>query len=294
MKYVIVIPAKNEESDIAKTLKSVAEQSIPPQKCIVVDDSSSDNTAAIIKQFEEKYSFISYQFNTSKKDYQLGGHVVQVFEYGLEILNKENIDYDYAVKLDADITFDPDFMQEIANRLTNRKYGIVSGTPYYMEDSKKISEISPFWHTHGQFKIYNRIFLEQIKFIPRSLGWDSADNIQAMSLNWETEAFRDVHYKMSRKIGGKSSLAKGRINHGIGAYLLGYGYFYMLLKILHDMFKPPVLIGSFYLLKGFIKTHGKKRILDKAQIMLLRKQLWKSFFERFKGGQFILFQKIKK
>ena len=43
----VIIPAYNASSTIRATLDSVAAQTVPPLEVVVVDDGSSDETAAI-------------------------------------------------------------------------------------------------------------------------------------------------------------------------------------------------------------------------------------------------------
>lgn len=296
MKYVIVIPAKDEQKNIADTLQSVAEQALLPEACLVVDDNSSDDTSKIVNTFSEKYSFIKYYKNLSPKNsYALGGHVVEVFNIGLKQLDEMGVEFDYAIKMDADITFEPDCIDKLFSKNEVIEHGIFSATPYYMHNGKKILDYSPHWHAHGQFKIYNIKCLHEIGGIPLSLGWDTADNIKAMSRGWKTQAYRDVFYKMHRKVGGKSSLKKGRINHGIGAYVLGYSFTYFTIKVLHDILRPPVVLGALNMLIGYLKAFfGENEvILEKDEKRLLRKLLWQSFFIRFKNKDFVVFQLFK-
>ncbi len=292
-KYAIIIPAKNEEESIRQTLDSIARQLSPPEICLVVDDNSDDRTPEIIREYEEKHPFFSYFKNHSpKKTYSLGGHVVEVFTIGLNHIMEMGYKIDYAIKLDADLTFEPDCISLLFERAVKDNPGIFSGTPYYMHNGIKINDFSPEWHAHGQFKIYNTTCLKDIGGIPLSLGWDTADNIKAMSKGWKTIAYRDVFYKMHRKVGGKSSLKKGRINHGIGSYVLGYSFLYFTIKVLHDLLRPPYFLGAAYMFYGYWKaTFGKRNIiLNQQERQLLRKLLWESFFVRFKNRDFVIFQ----
>jgi len=297
MKFAIVIPAKNEEDYIGRTLKSVVSQTLKPVYCLVVDDSSKDKTAEIVKSYEKNYSIIHYFLNNDKQEYSLGSNIVRVFNKGKNIIEQRGIDFDYIIKMDADISFGTNFLDSIDRKITNGKWGIVSGTPYYMKGENRIYEYSPLWHSHGQFKIYNIECLNDIGGIDKGLGWDCADNIKAIDKEWRTAAFRNIYYEMHRKVGGKSNLIKGRINHGIGAYKLGYSLLYLILRSLHDLFKPPLILGSFSMLHGYfigVFSLQIKRILSKRQIKLLRKLFWQSFFQRFKSKDFIILQQFRK
>ena len=53
LKFAIIIPAFNEEKFIAQCLKSLANQSLKPKSIIVVDDSSTDDTAKSLKNFRK-------------------------------------------------------------------------------------------------------------------------------------------------------------------------------------------------------------------------------------------------
>jgi 4,4'-diaponeurosporenoate glycosyltransferase len=46
----IIIPARNEEHNIPTLLRSIAAQSVRPREIIVVDDGSTDRTAALARQ----------------------------------------------------------------------------------------------------------------------------------------------------------------------------------------------------------------------------------------------------
>jgi glycosyltransferase involved in cell wall biosynthesis len=51
MPYTVVIPAYNAAGTIAEAIRSVLAQTVPPERVIVVDDGSSDDTAAAVRSF---------------------------------------------------------------------------------------------------------------------------------------------------------------------------------------------------------------------------------------------------
>jgi glycosyltransferase involved in cell wall biosynthesis len=58
----IIIPAYNAAQYIAETILSVQQQSYSNWELIIIDDGSTDNTAAIVKEIAEKDKQISYYF----------------------------------------------------------------------------------------------------------------------------------------------------------------------------------------------------------------------------------------
>ena len=58
MKYVLITPARNEESFIEGTIKSVIAQTNLPAQWIIVDDGSTDRTAEIVAKYAQCYSWI--------------------------------------------------------------------------------------------------------------------------------------------------------------------------------------------------------------------------------------------
>jgi glycosyltransferase involved in cell wall biosynthesis len=296
LKYAIIIPAKNEEESLPRTLDSIVSQTKLPEVVVIVDDSSTDNTSRVIKKYSDKYPFIKYSLKQGKNNtYSLGGKVVEVFNHGLKFIDDKGYDYDYVVKMDADIFFREGLFQELTERLKNQKFGIVSCTPYMLIDKTKLFINSPGWHTNGDFKMYHKKCLEKIGGLKKDLGWDCADNIMAMNNGWDTMVFRDLYYEQVRPI-GRYSVKKGIVRQGIGAYKLRHSLPYILIKIMHDMVKKPYIIGGFYYLQGYFKAYFKfpERTLSKREGKILRGLLWKSFFDRLRNGDFVIFQIFKK
>lgn len=66
--FSIVIPAYNEDKNIANTLQSIVDHfksfKIEDYEIVVVNDNSSDGTVAILEKFHEKYPFIRYVNNS--------------------------------------------------------------------------------------------------------------------------------------------------------------------------------------------------------------------------------------
>ena len=57
-RYVVITPARNEAAFIELTLKSMANQSDPPLKRVVVSDGSTDGTDELVSKYAAQHSWI--------------------------------------------------------------------------------------------------------------------------------------------------------------------------------------------------------------------------------------------
>ena len=57
-RYVIITPVRDEEKYVRATIESVGNQTVRPAEWVIVDDGSSDRTAAIIDEYAEQVPWI--------------------------------------------------------------------------------------------------------------------------------------------------------------------------------------------------------------------------------------------
>ena len=110
MKYILITAAKNEESYIEKTIQSVLNQTIKPEKWIIVSDGSTDRTNDIVEQYKNEYKFIDLIALPPNKE--------RNFSSKVNALNKalkkfEGMEYDFIGNLDADVTLDKSYYEEV-------------------------------------------------------------------------------------------------------------------------------------------------------------------------------------
>ncbi|MBX4212069.1 glycosyltransferase family 2 protein [Candidatus Pacearchaeota archaeon] len=117
----VVIPAYNEERYIKKALSSLKEQSYKDFEIIVVDDGSTDRTRDIVKAFK-------------------GVRLLQGTHKGpgaSRNLGASNAKGEILVFVDADMTFDKDYLKELLNPLKKEKKLI--GTSHGYEFATNLS-----------------------------------------------------------------------------------------------------------------------------------------------------------
>src|SRR5271170_2217273 len=104
-KYVVITPVRDEEAHIRSTVESMVQQTVLPQEWVIVDDGSKDNTGKIIENYASRYRWIRVVHRQDRGFRKAGGGVVDAFNDGYRALTCS--DWDFIVKFDGDLTFDP-------------------------------------------------------------------------------------------------------------------------------------------------------------------------------------------
>lgn len=113
----IMIPAHNEESVIATTVETVLKLDYPNFEIIAIDDRSTDNTASVLKDLEQKYPNKVIAFIRPKDAFPGKSAVLND---ALEFAKGEAI-----LVFDADATMEPDFLTNLVYELEPKDVGAV-------------------------------------------------------------------------------------------------------------------------------------------------------------------------
>jgi glycosyltransferase involved in cell wall biosynthesis len=255
MKYVIVTPVKNEEEFVARTIKSVKNQTIRPEKWVIVDDQSTDNSTKIIKEAITDEDWISLVQHNSLIDNREGGaKVVDIFYTGYEYV--KDLDYDFIVKLDADLTLPENYFAKIAQEFKeNPKLGMAGGYCVNIDDNGgKTREVAADYHIRGAFKSIRKECWNEIGGFKPVLGWDGLDEMEAMFYGWQTKnlELEVIHHRPT------SSAYKNRLKlaykYGVATYKKGSNLFLILVRALVRLKNKPYIIYSFCYFWGFLSS----------------------------------------
>jgi len=131
MKLSIIIPVYNEESTISQVLEKLLNLSLPVDtEIIIADDGSTDKTAEIISEFENKNVV---KVHTSLINLGKGAAV----RYGLEYAEG-----DYVIIQDADLELNPEDFPKLLEPVLKNNAEVVYGSRF-MKGSKRIARV-PF------------------------------------------------------------------------------------------------------------------------------------------------------
>lgn len=134
-KVSIIVPAWNEEKTIARTIQTLINLDYPKDKIeiIIVNDGSTDRTAAVVKQFIAKYKNRDIKLYSKEN-----GGKGSAMNYGFKRAKGE-----FVVNMDADSFVAPDALKKMLGYFDNKK--VASVTP-----AMSIYKPKGFW-LHLQF-----------------------------------------------------------------------------------------------------------------------------------------------
>ena len=249
MKIYIVIPAYNEEAHISKTLDSLLNQSLQATKILVVDDSSTDETPEILKEYASKNDSISFITKSSEANHQPGSKVVEAFNYGLKQLDAN---YDIICKYDADLIFPTNYLEKMVGTFQQSlKIGMVGGFCYIEKNNEWVLEnLTNQDHIRGALKAYSKECFKKIGGVKSAMGWDTVDEIIARYHDFSITTIEDLHVKHLKPTGNKYATKAG-LRQGEAFYRMRYGKSLTRVAAAKLGFKKRNLNYYFDCIKGF-------------------------------------------
>ena len=260
-KIVVITPVRNEARFIEYTLHSMVVQTLMPVEWIIVDDGSTDETAAIIERYTKRYPWIRYIYKESECR-RVGIGVVEAFYLGYEAIEEE--DYNYICKMDGDLKFHKDYFKTLINIFNeDPQLGAASGKFYDGPKAKKLSRTSDEMVV-GAFNFYRRECFEAVGGFVREVMWDGIAFHTARLKGWKTRSIDHpiLNFRHLRLMGSSyQSIVTGRLRWGRGQYFMGTHPLYIVAVSIYRMVEYPFIIGGFCILLGYILAYlrGEKR-----------------------------------
>ena len=175
MKYVLITPAHNEEAFIERTLASMVAQTRLPERWVIVDDGSTDRTAQIVEGYASRYPWIELFRMPERIDRSFAGKV-HAFNAGLE--RARSLEFDVIGNLDADLSFDPEYLEFLIGKFAEDPRLGVAGTPFTEDDGYDTARDSFEGENHvaGGCQLFRRQCFEKVGgYIPNRGGRDRLD-----------------------------------------------------------------------------------------------------------------------
>ncbi len=277
-RILIVSPVFNEGAHLDRTARAVAGQDRPPDRWVIVDDGSSDDTLEVARRWERRLDFVTVleapqQVPVGADNLALARPVL-AFNLGLDEADWRR--FDYIGKLDGDVELPPDWFAALLERFReDRTLGLAAGR--LAEPSPRGWQLIPIpaTHIHGAVKLFSRECFEAIGGIPARLGWDTIDETYARMRGYETTSFADLVARHHRPWGSADGRLRGRARHGQCAWVLHYGFGWVALRSLKVARVPPVGLSGAAFLFGYCRAavRGVPQVEDDEFRRFVRREL---------------------
>jgi biofilm PGA synthesis N-glycosyltransferase PgaC len=256
-RYVLISPCRDEADYMRQTLDSVITQSVRPNKWVIVDDGSTDQTPKILAEYAAQHNWIEIVTRSNRGRRAVGPGVIDAFYAGLEVVNLD--DFEYLCKLDLDLQIPPNYFEiviaqmEITPRLAN-----FSGKPYLREeDGRLTSERLGDENAVGQIKLYRVAAFKDIGGFVRQVSWDGIDGHMCRMKGWIalSEDRPELRFIHLRQMGSSQhSLWIGRLRWGFGKYFMGSAIYYVVAVAFYRMLEKPYVVGGWGILVGYLRA----------------------------------------
>lgn len=241
-----------------QTLDSVAAQSVPPALWVVVDDGSTDGTAAILSEYAEKLPYLRVVTRSNRGQRAVGPGVIEAFYAGLDAVDLEAVDY--VCKLDLDLVLPPRYFEGLMDRMqANPRLGTTSGKPYFVHaaSGSLVPEVCGDEMSVGATKFYRVPCFREIGGFVREVMWDGIDCHRCRMLGWIAESVDDASLRFVhlRPMGSsQQGIWTGRVRSGYGQYFMGTAPVYLLASAVYRLPKHPAIVGSLAMLWGYFSS----------------------------------------
>jgi poly-beta-1,6-N-acetyl-D-glucosamine synthase len=279
-RYVLISPCRNEAQYMRQTLDSVLAQSIRPQKWIIVDDGSTDETPLILKEYARQHDWIEIVTRRNRGQRSVGPGVIEAFYSGYEAINAD--DYEYLCKLDLDLRLPPRYFEILMDRMTaDTRIATCSGKAYIEAGGRLVDERHGDDTSLGMTKFYRVSCFKAIGGFIREVMWDGIDCHKCrmkgwIACSWDDPDLRFIHL---RPMGSSQrGIYVGRMRHGYGQYFMGTGFLFMLASALYRLNEKPYVLGSLAMLWGWLRSaiQRKPRYEDPAFRQFLHRYQWRA------------------
>lgn len=253
--YVVITPAHNEQAFIEKTIRSMVAQTVRPIKWVIVNDGSTDRTGPIVEGWAKQHGFIQL-VNLRRDEGRDFARKALAFDAGFKEIRK--LTFDFIGNLDADISFEPDYFQNILKEFaSDPKLGISGGIVYTKFTDKFVSYDTTADSVGGKVQLFRRECFEAVGgYLPlKHGGIDTAAEIMARMNGWIVrKSFENKAFEHRPTSFAWGTPLKAKMREGSHFHSLGYDPIFYLLRCIYRLKEYPFVIGSGAALFGYIAS----------------------------------------
>ena len=223
-----------------------------PEQWVIVDDASTDSTAQLVENYIRDYPWIELVRRAQRSERSFS-RKVDAFNAGLQRLGSR--EFEVIGNLDADLSFDPEYLEFLMDKFAEDPKLGVAGTPFVENgyDSARDS-FEGENHVAGGCQLFRRQCFEEIGgYIGNPAGgidWIAVTT--ARMKGWKTCSFPEKRFHHYRSLGtAERGIVASLFSYGEKDYYLGGSPVWELFRVCYRSAKRPFIIGGLALLAGY-------------------------------------------
>ena len=282
MTLCVISPVRDEAQYARRTLDSMVAQTVRPDRWVIVDDGSTDETPAILAEYAAAHDWITVVRREDRGHRAVGPGVIDAFYAGYDTIDPAQ--FEFVCKLDLDLDLPPRYFEILIDRMrADPRIGTCSGKPWMEIDGRLVDEknMTGGENSVGMTKLYRTACFQDIGGFVREVMWDGIDGHRCrmrgwVATSWDDPELRFVHL---RPMGSsQTSWWTGRVRHGYGQWFMGTGFAYMLASAVFRMTQRPYVVGGLGMLWGWVRSALRRdpRYPDLEFRRFLRRYQWRA------------------
>lgn len=247
--YAVVTPVRNESANLGRIASALGAQTLVPERWVIVDTGSTDDTLAVADELAAELPWVTVRRLPIPGSIMRGGPIVHAFHAGLADVPE---DASVVVKLDADISMEPDYFELLLGEFErDPRLGIAGGMGHELQPDgtwrQRHGTGAGVW---GACRAYRRECLDAILPLEERMGWDTIDAVAAEVRGWNARVIPGLPFRHHREEGERDrSRYAFWYAQGGAAHYMGYRFSYLAFRTLYRLIRE---LAAFGLLAGYV------------------------------------------
>jgi poly-beta-1,6-N-acetyl-D-glucosamine synthase len=259
-RLLVISPVRNEAAHLEQVARSVAAQTRPPDRWLLVDDHSTDGTSELVERLASEIEFVTavsapeHPPLQDPRDRLASAAAPRTFNAGLGSFEWEQ--FTHIAKLDGDMELPPEYFERLLGEFeADERLGLAGGLWGQTVRGRWRVERNPNeHHVPGALKCYSRECFVAIGGMREQLGWDTIDETLARMHGFRTQTFPEIVATHHRAWGSADGTLRGRARYGTAAYIAHFPVYWVGLRSLKFALSRPYGISGLAFFYGYVRA----------------------------------------